>query len=170
MAPELHALIREDNFRKFAMKTNHYVHLAAMAILSFVSMYFLMYSMTYSAGDVYNNLNQLYMAGLMTAPMVIIELGFMRHMFTNRRLNMAILVASVVAGVGFFMLIQKQAAIGDTQFLRSMIPHHSSAVLMCEEALLTDSRIRDLCRAIVANQRSEIGQMKEILENPPTRP
>ncbi len=31
-----------------------------------------------------------------------------------------------------------QAGIGDKEFLRSMIPHHSGAILMCEQATLTD--------------------------------
>jgi hypothetical protein len=42
--------------------------------LSYVSMYLLMYAMVNRLGDVYNSLNQVYMAGLMTAPMVVIEI------------------------------------------------------------------------------------------------
>lgn len=37
--------------------------------------------------NVYNNFNQLYMAGLMTAPMVVIELFLMRSMSTDTRRN-----------------------------------------------------------------------------------
>ncbi|HMB25049.1 MAG TPA: hypothetical protein VKP08_19540, partial [Anaerolineales bacterium] len=52
----------------------HYSHLLIMAVLSFIAMYILMYAMVNVIGNVYNNFNQFYMAGLMTAPMVIIEL------------------------------------------------------------------------------------------------
>ena len=44
-----------------------------------------------------------------------------------------------------------------------MIPHHSSAILMCEEASLDDQAIIDLCGEIVAAQEREIAQMKDIL-------
>ena len=45
-----------------------------------------------------------------------------------------------------------------------MIPHHSGAILMCEQAKLTDPEVRDLCRGIIAGQKAEIDQMKQILE------
>jgi len=50
-------------------------------------MYTLMYAMVDSAQDVYHNVNQVYMAGLMTAPMVVIELSLMAGMYQNKRLN-----------------------------------------------------------------------------------
>lgn len=53
--------------------------------------------------------------------------------------------------------------IGDRQFLRSMIPHHASAILMCEQAGISDARIKQLCAApqgIIASQQAEIQQMK----------
>ena len=59
---------------------SHYLRLAAMIVLSFISMYVLMYAMVNTLGDVYNSLNQVYMAGLMTAPMVVIELRLMSGM------------------------------------------------------------------------------------------
>ena len=39
-----------------------------MTVLSFIAMYALMYAMVDSFESVYANLNQVYMAGLMTAP------------------------------------------------------------------------------------------------------
>src|SRR3546814_2686037 len=50
-----------------------------------------------------------------------------------------------------------------TAFLRSMIPHHSGAILMCEQASLKDAQIRELCRGIIAGQAAEIEQIKTIL-------
>ena len=49
----------------------HYVHLAIMTALSFISMYILMYAMVNRFANVYSNLNQFYMAGLMTASIVV---------------------------------------------------------------------------------------------------
>jgi uncharacterized protein (DUF305 family) len=79
------------------------------------------------------------MAGLMTAPMVVIELILMSSMSKNKMLNALIIVVSCVAGIAFFMAIRQQTAISDRHFLRSMLPHHSGAILMCEGASLQDA-------------------------------
>jgi uncharacterized protein (DUF305 family) len=64
----------------------------------------------------------------------------------------------------FWVLLRQQAAVSDTQFLRSMIPHHAGAILMCEQAPLQDAEIKALCKNIVSGQQSEIDQMKAKLE------
>ena len=147
-----------------SMSENHYRHLLVMAILSFISMYILMYSMVNSLGNVYNNFNQFYMAGLMTAPMVLIEMFVMRSMYQDKRRNVLIIAGSVIAALIFFLFIRQQTAISDRQFLRSMIPHHASAILMCEQASIDDPEIQELCGAIISSQQAEIDQMKAILE------
>jgi hypothetical protein len=43
-----------------------------------------MYAMVNTIGSTYNNFNEFYMAGLMTAPMVLIELFVMRAMYQNK--------------------------------------------------------------------------------------
>lgn len=123
------------------MKENHYRNLLVMAILSFISMYILMYAMVNSIGNVFNNFNEFYMAGLMTAPMVLIELFLMRAMYQDTRRNAIIIAVSIIAGLAFFFLIRQQGAISDKQFLRSMIPHHAGAILMCEQASIQDAEI-----------------------------
>ena len=142
---------------------NHYPHLAIMAALSFAAMYALMYAMVNTVGDVLNNINQVYMAGLMAAPMVVIELVVMRAMYHDKRLNLMLVSGSIVLGVLLFTAIRQQALVNDRQFLRSMIPHHSSAILMCREAALQDAEIRTLCNGIIAGQQQEIDQMNAIL-------
>ena len=142
---------------------NQYLRLAVMIVLSFISMYVLMYAMVNTLGDVYNSLNQVYMAGLMTAPMVIIEMLLMSGMYKNKKLNALLIAWSCVAGIAIFLFIRQQTAITDHQFLRSMIPHHSGAILMCDGASLQDRRIRELCKTIVAGQQQEIDQMRAIL-------
>lgn len=141
------------------MNLNHHPKLLIMSILSFISMYILMYSMVNSFENFYNNFNKVYMAAIMTAPMVIIALTVMRGMYSNKQLNLVLLVVSIVALAGFFLFIRQQTGISDKQFLRSMIPHHSSAILMCERALIQDQEIRTLCETIVETQQEEINQM-----------
>lgn len=146
------------------MHSDHYAKLLAMVALSFVAMYVLMYSMVNAYANVYNNLNQFYMAGLMAAPMVAIELLVMGVMYRNKRLNAVLVVVSLLAVSVFVLCIRRQTAISDEQFLRSMIPHHASAILMCEEAKIQKVQIRELCRGIITGQQSEIEQMKRLLE------
>jgi uncharacterized protein (DUF305 family) len=88
----------------------------------------------------------------------------MRHMFPSRTANIALIAGSVIVFLGSFALIRTQTTIGDRAFLRSMIPHHSGAILMCREASLKDPEIVALCRQIIRSQRSEIDQMKAILQ------
>jgi len=45
-----------------------------------------------------------------------------------------------------------------------MIPHHSRAILVCQESDLSDPEIIELCEAIIQTQREEIRQMEGILE------
>jgi uncharacterized protein (DUF305 family) len=141
-----------------------YRSLLLMSALSFVTMYALMYAMVDRFENVFASWNQVYMAGLMTAPMVLIELLLMRSMYPDKKRNAVLVGVSLLAAVGCFALIRGQVGISDKQFLRSMIPHHAGAILMCGEASIEDPEIRRLCEGIRAGQQAEIDQMKAILE------
>lgn len=145
------------------MKKMHYSRLLGMMLLSFASMYVLMYAMVDSFANVYPNFNQFYMAGLMTAPMLIIELALMGSMYPNKKMNALLMLVGVIALALFWMLIRQQTAINDRQFLKSMIPHHAGAILMCNKASLQDAQIQELCRTITSGQQAEINQMKTLL-------
>lgn len=142
---------------------NPYALLAVMAGLHFVAMYGLMYAMVDTWGNVFNNLNQVYMAAMMTAPMVALEILLMRQMYPRMRVNIAVVATSAAVLVLFFTFTRLQAGIGNEQFLRSMIPHHAGAILMCGEATISDPEIATLCQSIIAGQQAEIDQMKAIL-------
>jgi uncharacterized protein (DUF305 family) len=147
------------------MSKSHYRLLLLMTVMSFVAMYVLMYAMVDTLENVHMNLNQFYMAGLMAASMVIMEVGLMSGMYENKRLNVAIIGAGMVALAGFWILVRQQTAISDRQFLRSMIPHHAGAILMCTKAPIEDAEIRSLCANIVSGQQSEIDQMTAKLKD-----
>jgi uncharacterized protein (DUF305 family) len=142
---------------------HHYRSLGMMLVLSFIAMYVLMYAMTDRFADAYANINQVYMAALMTAPMALVEIGLMRAMYTDRRLNRVILALSALVLAGAWLSIRQQAAVADRQFLRSMIPHHSGAILMCQRANIRDAEVSKLCESIIAGQQQEIDQMNAIL-------
>lgn len=144
--------------------SHHYRRLAIMTALSFISMYIFMYAMVDKFSNVYSNLNQFYMAGVMAAPMVLIELAVMGAMYKDKKLNAIIAVVSVIALIAFFAMIRLQTFVGDKEFLKSMIPHHAGAVLMCERASVQDPEIKKLCQTIIAGQQEEIAQMKAKLQ------
>ena len=56
--------------------------------------------------------------------------------------------------------IRMQAAVNDQQFVRSMIPHHAGAILMCTKNRLRDPDLQQLCREIIRSQEAEIERMK----------
>lgn len=140
-----------------------YRSLAFQTLISGVIMYVVMFVMIDRIDSFYNNLNMFYMTLMMIAPMVVLMILAMRDMFPSKALNAALLVGSVAIFFGSFALIRTQTTIGDTAFLRSMIPHHSGAILMCEQASLRDPELVSLCGEIIKSQREEIAQMKAML-------
>lgn len=158
-----HGNMKHEDMKNEHGMMNHYLRFLVMTVLMFISMYILMYAMVNAFANVYSNYNQFYMAGLMTAPMVLIEILLMGMMYKNKKLNLAIIAVSAVALIGFWFLIREQTAIDDKQFLKSMIPHHAGAILMCEEAAINDPEIKQLCGEIIKAQEVEIQKMKEKL-------
>lgn len=146
------------------MMNNPYFSVIIMAILSFFSMYILMYSMVNTFSNIYNNFNQVYMALLMTAPMIFFHIVVMRSMLKKKKWNLLILAISIVLLISSFAFIREQTAINDEQFIMSMVPHHSSAILMCQQASIQDPELKQLCEEIISSQQAEIDQMKDILD------
>ncbi len=141
-----------------------YKKLVLMVIISFIAMFILMFSMVDKLANVVSNINQFYMAGLMTAPMIIIEMALMGSMYMNKKLNSIIIAVSAVLLVACFLFIRNQAAVSDRQFLKSMIPHHAAAILMVKEAKINDVEIKKLANDIISSQQKEIDFMKAKLK------
>lgn len=146
------------------MDKQMYYRFGAMIFLSFIAMYILMYAMVNSLPNVFNSFNQFYMAGLMTSPMLVLELILMGMMYPNKKLNTILIGVGVILGITFWLLVRYQVGIDDKQFVRSMIPHHGGAVLMCKNANLQDQELKTFCQNIIAGQNGEIEQMKKIME------
>lgn len=140
-----------------------YRSLAIQTVISGIIMYLVMFVMIDRLSSFFNNLNMVYMTLMMIAPMVVLMVLAMRDMFPSKTLNAALLIGSAVAFFGSFALIRTQTTIDDTEFLRSMIPHHSGAILMCEQVNLSNPELRTLCANIIQSQRDEIEQMKAML-------
>jgi hypothetical protein len=145
------------------MMRQHYTMLAVNLGLSAIIMYLGMFAMIWSGGEFIQNINFFYMALIMWAPMSVVMLWTMKSMYRNGRWNIALYALFAVVFLLSLWGMRDQSLVGDRQFLRSMIPHHSGAILMCERSSIADPEIRSLCDGIVRGQAEEIAQMKAIL-------
>lgn len=135
-------------------------------VISLIIMYFVMFTMIWSLGDFFNNLNMFYMALMMAMPMGILMLLMMGTMYSDKRFNLLLYGFFALVFILAFWAMRTQAVVGDRQFVRAMIPHHSGAILMCNRASIQDAELRDLCfspEGIIASQMREIAQMKAFL-------
>ncbi len=149
------------------MAGKHYTMLALNLAISLLIMYLAMFAMIWSFGDFFNNSNMLYMALAMWAPMGILMLLMMPMMYPDKKLNMILLGSFALVLILSFWAIRDQTLVGDKQFVRAMIPHHSGAITMCNRASIRDQEIRDICfkpNGIIESQKREIAQMEAILE------
>jgi hypothetical protein len=141
-----------------------YKKLATAISINAVLMFFLTFVLIDRLEHFQANINRVYMALIMAFPMVIVMLLVMPSMFKNKKLNASLYALFGALIVLVYLLMRTQTPVGNVQFLRSMIPHHSSAILMCEQAAITDPEITALCGQIVEAQEEEIAQMQAILE------
>ena len=62
-------------------------------------------------------------------------------------------------------LVRSQATVGDDEYMKAMIPHHSIAILTSERAQISDPRVRKLADEIIEAQRREIAEMKYLIRD-----
>ena len=107
---------------------------------------------------------RIYMGILMVAPMAVIMIGMMSKMYPNRKLNRAIMVGAIIAFTVSLAGLRTQTPIGDIQYMKAMIPHHSSAIMTSKHANIKDPEVRELADSIISSQDREIKQMETILK------
>ncbi len=148
-----------------------YLRFAAMIATSTVVMFGLMYLNTFAIDHVFWSQTRAWMALLMGAVMAVIMLLFMLKMYKNRTANMAIIIGAVAVFAGSLWLVRSQATVGDVDYMKAMIPHHSIAIMTSSRAHIKDPRVRELADQIIEAQVREIGEMKaliaELEANPP---
>lgn len=140
-----------------------YWRFAAMIATSTVVMFGLMYLNTYAFEHILWSETRAWMALLMGAVMAVIMLSFMLNMYMKKRVNIAIYIGSLVVFALTLWIIRSQATVGDAEYMKAMIPHHSIAIMTSERAQITDPRVRKLADEIIAAQRREIAEMKYLI-------
>ena len=128
-------------------------------------MFILMYLNTYALDHVFFSETRFYMMFVMGATMAVIMLLFMLNMYKNSKVNMAIIIGSIVVFAGALWLVRSQATVEDVSWMKAMIPHHSIAILTSERANISDPRVRKLADDIIEAQRKEIDEMKALIKD-----
>ncbi|HBJ41748.1 MAG TPA: DUF305 domain-containing protein, partial [Hyphomonas sp.] len=105
------------------------------------------------------------MAVLMGATMAIIMLGFMLSMYSSKAINAAIFIGGAVVFAGSLWLVRSQVTVGDTSYMRAMIPHHSIAIMTSSRANISDPRVRKLADEIIFAQDKEIAEMRYLVND-----
>jgi hypothetical protein len=141
-----------------------------MIVASSTLMFGLMYLNTYQISHVWFSQTRMFMTFIMAGSMALVMLFFMRHMYTNKKANLAIVIGSAaLMGLGLW-LVRSQATVGDVAWMKAMIPHHSIAILTSERANIIDPRVRKLADGIIEAQRREIGEMEALINDIDHRP
>jgi len=132
--------------------------------ISFIIMYSIMFLNVSEMNHIYLSLTRTYMTFLMISTMAIVMLLMMGKMYTNKKINTFIIIGSVLIFGLVFTALRTQTPVGDEQYMKAMIPHHSSAIMTSENANIQDPELRKLADDIIDAQKREIAQMKAILD------
>lgn len=145
-------------------KHNPYPKFALIMAVSFVIMYLVMFLNVAAFDHIYNSLTRMYMTTLMVSSMAISMLLFMWKMYPNRKINFGIIAFAVISFLGTLFLLRTQTPITDIQYMKAMIPHHSSAIMTSSNVDFKDAELKKLAGDIIKAQEKEIMQMKEMID------
>ncbi|MDI5889538.1 DUF305 domain-containing protein [Halomonas rhizosphaerae] len=138
---------------------------AAMIATSTFIMFFLMYQLVYSFDHAMLSTNRLIASLVMGCVMTVVMLAFMWSMYKGVKTKIGVLVLASLLCVIFLFANRSQSLIGDDDFMKSMIPHHSIAINSSRKASISDPRVRKLADEIIAAQVREIAEMKLLLKD-----
>lgn len=142
---------------------NMYMKFGLMLLVSFILMYAVMFLNVDLFDHIMLSNTRTYMTVLMIAPMAISMLFFMWGMYKNKTKNYLIITVAVVLFIGTLYALRTQTFISDKQWMKAMIPHHSSAIMVSQKAHLKDPEAIKLSKEIIESQKREIAEMKKIL-------
>ena len=129
-------------------------------IISFFIMYLVMFLNITEFSHYYTSITRMYMAILMVAPMAVVMILMMGKMYPNKKMNAGIITASIAVFILTLAALRTQKPINDVQYMKAMIPHHSSAILTSKKANIQDPDVKKLSEEIIKAQEEEIAEMK----------
>ena len=144
---------------------NMYIRFAAMILTAMVVMYWVMFAGTWEWSHVRFSQSRVFMAVTMGGTMMLVMLAWMLNMYKNTKANIAIVVVGVLLIATGIALDRSQITVGDSAFMRAMIPHHSLAITRSERAQIHDVRVCELAAGISTAQRREILEMDWLIDD-----
>jgi hypothetical protein len=155
----------DGNDDESRQQRNMYLRFAAMIATGMFVMYWVMFVGSWEWSHVRYSQSRVYMALTMGGTMGVVMLGWMLNMYRNTKVNIALLVASLLLlGLGI-TLDRTQTFVGDRRFMQAMIPHHSLAITRAERFDVDDVRVCELAVAISEAQRREILEMDWLIDD-----
>ena len=142
-----------------------YLRFGAMILTAMVVMYFTMFVTSWELSHVRFSESRVFMALTMGGTMGLVMLAWMLNMYRNTKVNVVIVVASLLLFGGAVFLDRTQTTVDDTSFLSGMIPHHSLAITRSERFENEDVRVCELAVAISEAQRREIDEMEWLIDD-----
>lgn len=154
----------EDKNKKTHMQTMSYKQFVVMMAISFFIMYFVMFLNMDRIDHYHTSATRIYMALLMVASMGIVMMMMMGKMYPNKKYNTSIIIASIFIFGVVLAALRSQTPISDVQYMKAMIPHHSSAIMVSKHANIKDPEVKQLSEQIIKSQEEEIAKMEAILD------
>lgn len=141
-----------------------YQKFSIMMIISLFIMYIVMFLNIIEIAHYHTSITRIYMAILMVAPMGLVMMGMMSGMYPNKKINTGIMIGSVLVFIVTLIALRTQVPVSDVQYMKAMIPHHSSAILTSERADIKDPEVKKLSIEIIDAQRREIAEMEALIK------
>ncbi len=138
---------------------------AAMIATSTFIMFFLMYQLVYSLDHATFSVTRLIASLVMACVMTVVMLSFMWSMYRGVGIKIAVLGLATLLGLILLSVNREQALIGDVNFMKAMIPHHSIAINNARKASISDPRVRELADQIIEAQVREIALMELLIDD-----
>jgi hypothetical protein len=138
---------------------------AAMIATSTIIMFFLTYQLVYSWDHALFSLTRFISSLVMGCVMTSVMLAFMWRMYQPEAAKFVVLAVAILGGVALLAANRSQVFVGDTAFMKAMIPHHSIAINNARRADIRDPRVRYLADRITRDQVKEIAEMKMLLQD-----
>ena len=121
--------------------------------------------LAYKMNDLYLSLTLIY-GGLLMASNMIWAHEIVHYLYMGHFNIVLFLVGIVLSFSVSTLLLRKQAFINDTQWLKRMISHHSTALTTSHKIYnkTNNSKIKKLAKEIINTQQKEIKIMKSMLQ------
>ena len=121
-------------------------------ITSFMIMYVVMFLNMVDISHYHTSATRIYMGILMVSPMAVVTMLMMGKIYPNKKLNSAIIISSILVFGIVLTTLSTQTPVNDVQYMKALIPHHSSAFMKSEHANIQDREVKKLSQQIMKSQ------------------